>query len=83
MASMAFYIEFCCGNKLNDDRNVQEFYNAYKEENVCELVEKVLANKEFWGEDLTKLPGFKESVEENINYIRQYGAYENMKKCII
>lgn len=83
VASMAFYIEFCCGSKLNDDRNVQEFYNAYKEENVCELVEKVLANKEFWGEDLTKLPGFKESVEENINYIRQHGAYENMKKCII
>ncbi len=81
-ASMAYYIEFCCRAEINDDRNVEEFYNAHKEEDIGELVENVLANKEFWGEDLTMLSGFKEAVKEDISYIRQRGVYEHMKKCV-
>ena len=82
VASLAFYIEFCRGDKINDDRAVEEFYSEHKDTEMSELVALVLANKEFWGEDLTLIPELLETVVNDMLLIDECGAYELMKSCI-
>ena len=46
------------------------------------LVHEVCANTDFWGEDLTKLPGFETAVCGFLRQIREKGTYEVMKSLL-
>lgn len=97
-ASFAFYLAFYRGQELkedgfhavrgndeyiiNDDRAVLEFFNAHKQDDAAALTHAVCTNTDFWGEDLSKLPGFEESVAQTLKAIEENGTYEVMKACL-
>lgn len=97
-ASLAFYIRFYTGTKLEnghftgvrgsntyeikDDEAVLEFYNAHKEDSAAELVSAVLTNEDFWGEDLTKIAGLKEAVTKALELSIEEGTYAVMEQCL-
>lgn len=97
-ASFAFYIAFYNGQTLTDDglignrgtndyvikddRNILEFYAAHKEDSEKDLVHAVCTNETFWGEDLTKIPGFEMAVVQYLEKIKEKGTYEVMKSCL-
>ena len=94
-ASFAFYIAFYNGYALTeegltakrttneytvkDDRAVLEFYAAHKDDSVHDLVHAVCTNTDFWGEDLTLIPGFESAVCKYLTGIRENGTYDVMK----
>lgn len=75
--SMAALIAFYKGDlrdgyTLNDGAEVIEFFaNAWAGESV---VDTVLGNEVFWGEDLRQLPGFAEAVQSALDSIVSLGA---------
>lgn len=96
-ASLAFYIAFYRGTRLDeegltglrggeeytikDDRFILEFYYAHRDDGSRAIAEAVLANKDFWGEDLTGYDGLVEEVAADLQVIEEQGAYELMRRC--
>lgn len=96
-ASLACYIAFYRGVRLtadglvgvrgeeeytiSDDRSVLEFYDAHREDDAASIAQAVLANEEFWGEDLTAIDGLAQAVTEDLRVIETQGAYELMRSC--
>lgn len=97
-ASLAFYIAFYRGVRLSgdtligergaseypihDDRPILEFYYEHKDDSAESLAAAVLANTDFWGEDLTGVPGLFGEVTADLQVIEEKGAYELMKLCL-
>lgn len=67
---------------ISDDRSVLEFYYAHKDDSPRELVHAVCTNQDFWGKDLTQLPGFESEVTRILENIEAKGTYEEMKECL-
>lgn len=67
---------------ISDDRAVLEFYYAHKEDSAKDLVHAVCTNTEFWGKDLTEIPGFEAEVAAIVENIEAHGTYEEMKNCL-
>lgn len=67
---------------ISDDRSVLEFYYQHRDSSVKDLVHAVCTNKDFWGRDLTEIPGFEEAVISILEDIQATGTYEEMKKCL-
>lgn len=70
--------EYC----IKDDRSVLEFYMAHKEDDVAALTQAVLSNPDFWGRDLTKVPGLADAVAKDLETIHEKGAYALMKSLV-
>lgn len=68
--------------QLQDDAFVLEFFAANSGKAASELAGLVLANQEFWGEDLTQIPGLLDNVSENLAAIRDKGMREAMKAIL-
>lgn len=97
-ASFAFYMAFYTGLRLEedgliasrgtneytvkDDRDILEFYDAHKEDSIEDYVHAVCSNQNFWGEDLSLIPGFEAAVAAYLIAIEEKGAYEVMKSCL-
>ena len=67
---------------ISDDRSVLEFYYAHKDDSAKDLVHAVCTNINFWGKDLTEIPGFEEEVSRILKNIEEKGTYEEMKECL-
>jgi len=94
-ASFAFYIAFYHGTRLvekgliakrtgneyiiQDDRNILAFYAEHRDDSNKELVHAVMSNTGFWGQDLTLIPGFEDTVIRHLNTIQVKGTYEVMR----
>ena len=101
-ASLAFYIEFYRGTKLEDghftgvrnaagknneyeikdDLPILKFYDAHKNDSAEVLAKEVLSNTDFWGEDLTKIPGLLDAVTVAMKMSETEGTYAVMQKCL-
>lgn len=74
--------------EIKDDMPVLEFFKAQWSEydetaaGAEKLAKAVLANTEFWGEDLNNLPGFTKVVAEDLYSILTNGAAETIKTFI-
>ncbi len=95
-ASLAFYIAFYRGVRLEDqgliglrngqeyviqdDRSVLEFYYEHRNDSPAALARAVMSNTAFWGQDLTRVPGFERAVAESLEAVERDGAYEVMKR---
>lgn len=68
------------GNKylINDD-NAAWYAEKWALYEVPVLVQKVLSDTAFWGENLTKLPGFAEAVTNKLDSLIKTGAAAAMK----
>jgi tagaturonate reductase len=64
---------------ISDDPEVLDFYLAHRGDSGRTLAYEVCSNLRFWGEDLTKLPGFADFVANILNEIESKGAYEVLK----
>lgn len=67
---------------IKDDLPILQFYYDHRADDSAALVHAVCSNQDFWGEDLTKLPGFEDAVIKYLDKIREKGAYEVMKDCL-
>lgn len=97
-ASLAFYIAFYRIRKadadgyrgfrgeeeylIQDDPYILEFYNTHKDDEPSALVNAVLSNAQFWGEDLTEIPGLCEEVTADLKTAEGQGSYALMKECL-
>lgn len=69
---------------IKDDQYVLQFYLEHKDDSVEQLVDAVCSNEKMWGEDLRKIPGFKEQVIYFINDFETKGVYSvisELMKC--
>jgi len=64
---------------IQDDAAVLAFFLAHHEDACENLVNAVMTHTDFWGEDLTLLPGLEEAVCNHLARILSQGAYEAMK----
>lgn len=67
---------------ISDDKNVLEFFYAHKNDSNAELSKALSENSEFWGEDLSSLPGFVRTVTEILDQIDSYGSKYVMEQCL-
>lgn len=97
-ASFAFYLAFYQGVRQNgdgptglgqaeeytvkDDLAVLEFFRNHKDDSEADLTHAVCKNTEFWGEDLTLIPGFESAISHYLTVIHTKGTYEVMKSCL-
>jgi len=78
------------GNKYFGERNGVEyeikddsaeyFYTAWANDNPAKLVEEVMQNEELWDADLTKLPGFLQAVQEQVQDMITNGVLETISQ---
>lgn len=94
-ASFAFYLAFYRGQRLEDqgligerngadytiqdDRAVLEFYYIRRNDGNAAFAHAALSNADFWGQDLSRVPGLEQAVVEYLDQIGRDGAYSVMK----
>lgn len=67
---------------IKDDEAVLDFYLAHKDDDNQTLAHAVCSNCNFWGEDLSVIAGFEDTVAGYLDNIDAKGAYEVMKSCL-
>ena len=67
---------------VKDDLNVLKFYMERKDAKIEGLVHDVLSNVDFWGQDLTQIPGFESAVLQDMEVIQESGARKLMESMI-
>ncbi len=93
--SLAAYIKFYSGEKqadgsfvgrrgddtyeIKDDAFVIDFFAEARGLDNHTLARKVLANTQFWGEDLTAIKGLVDQVAADLDMIDKKGMYEAIK----
>lgn len=68
---------------VKDDKPILQFFYDHKDDDAASLTHAVCSNADFWGEDLSKIQGFEETVAGYLKAIKEKGAYEVMKECLI
>ena len=68
--------------EIKDDLPILKFYDAHKNDSAEVLAKEVLSNTDFWGEDLTKIPGLLDAVTEAMKMSETEGTYAVMQKCL-
>ncbi len=63
--------------EIKDSKDVLDFFSAVSSDE--DRVEKILANAEFWGEDLTKYAGVSDFCKKKTEEIKKYGVKEAMR----
>ncbi|HVK97589.1 MAG TPA: tagaturonate reductase [Flavisolibacter sp.] len=61
--------------EINDDM-AEKFYQRWNGLSTAAMVQDVLRDNGFWGEDLHALPGFKEAVTDRLNMMLHVGIKE-------
>ncbi|HEY4156193.1 MAG TPA: tagaturonate reductase, partial [Puia sp.] len=80
-ADNKYYGEFNGKSYIIDDETAGEFYAIWQEQSPDKLVADVLKNTALWGEDLSVLPGFQESVTGKLNSILRDGMRITMESA--
>jgi len=66
--------------QILDDGAVLEFFKINSGKPVAEYVHNVLANEDFWGQDLSKLDGVESLIVSYVDSIRTNGMRSTMEK---
>ncbi|MGN0387058.1 MAG: tagaturonate reductase [Lachnospiraceae bacterium] len=66
--------------QILDDEYVLKFFAENSGKTPAEYAHNVLSNTEFWGQDLSLLPGVEEAVIEYLSQIRESGMRAAMEK---
>ena len=66
----------------NDTKEVLEFFYDHKADSAEALTHAVLSRTDYWGMDLTAIPGLEAAVCEDLKLIQEKGAYEMMKRTL-
>lgn len=68
--------------QIKDDTEILQFFYNHRDDNTETYVRAVCKNQALWGEDLTLIPQFVQTVVKYVTDIRQKGVYFVMKECI-
>ena len=68
--------------EIRDEYAVLAFFAALDAQNIQALTDAACRRKDFWGMDLTEIPGFAEAVATYLANIRENGAFDAMKAVI-
>lgn len=77
-----YYGELNGESYLIQDDQAGVFYKRWAGLTTASLVDEVLGDTVFWGEDLQMLPGFAEAVKDKLNLIISNGAYEALEAVL-
>lgn len=66
--------------QILDDGAVLTFFAEHSQADTKEYVHAVLANTDFWGQDLSLLDGVEQTVTDDLNQIRACGMRQAMEK---
>ncbi len=66
--------------KIMDDAKVLEFFADNKDTDAQTITGRFLSNTDFWGQDLSALPGVWEAVTGYLTDIRDFGVREALKR---
>ena len=78
-----FYGDLNGESYLIQDELAEVFYKRWSGLTITSLVQEVLRDNAFWGEDLHALPGFHQSVVEKLNMILASGVKETLETLTI
>ena len=67
---------------ISDDPAVLQFFLEHRDAPACRLITDLCRNTDFWGEDLTELPGFLETALQAFRSIEEKGAWQTMRDCL-
>ncbi len=67
---------------IRDDRDICAYFAALPWEDTEKTIDTVLANVEFWGRDLTQIPGLAYKVSDFVSKIDEVGALEVMRSIL-
>ncbi|WP_299664985.1 tagaturonate reductase [uncultured Polaribacter sp.] len=84
-ALIAFYKGDRNGTKINlkDDAKVLDFFKkAWSDNNIDEVVERIISNTDFWGTDLTKVKGLQHEVTKYLEIISKKGMRTALKEFV-
>ena len=97
-AAFAFYLAFYHGRELTaeglrgqrpagsylikDDPAILEFFAGQKDASSEAYVDAVCRRLDFWGEDLSALPGFAAAVTQYLETIQRHGVLAVMQGCL-
>lgn len=59
--------------EIKDD-SAAYFYKIWQDNNAAQVVKEALSNETLWGTDLTKLPGFADTVQEQLQDMMSNGV---------
>ncbi len=65
--------------EIKDD-SAEYFYNAWNNNSAGKVVEEVMQNEELWDTDLTKLPGFMQTVKEQLQDMITNGVLQTISQ---
>jgi len=65
---------------LIEDEMASKYYSLWQNKTVDGLVKEILGDITFWGFDLSRLPGFQQSVANNLNSIISDGMKATLEK---
>ena len=65
--------------QILDDAAVLQFFAENSGKNAVEFAKAVLSNQDFWGRDLSALPGVLEAVSDYLSQIREKGMRQAVK----
>lgn len=77
----AFYGEWNGEFYLIDDEMAERFYKLWNTLSAEEVVKEVLKDEVFWGTDLSKFPGFQQTVTDNLNKIISQGMKSTLEQA--
>lgn len=66
---------------IRDDRPVLEFFAEHNAASNQELVHRLMKRSDFWGQDLTAIPGMEAAVNKLLAEIEGRGAHSVMAGC--
>lgn len=67
---------------ISDDRNALEFFFAHRNDSAETLVHAACLQTDFWGRDLTEIPGFEDKAIVFLNEIREKGCRHVMQRLL-
>jgi len=65
--------------KISDDKEAMKFFHNNADKPTAEYAALLAGNTAFWGEDLTKLPGFLETTIKNLESIEKNGMMKTIE----
>ena len=68
--------------EVKDERKVIDFYASHLEADAQTLVHDILNETDFFGRELSALPGFEEAAVYALKKIESSGMLNAMKECL-
>lgn len=65
--------------EIKDD-SAEYFYDVWNNNNSNKVAEVIMQNEELWGADLAKMPGFLQTVQEQLNEFQLRGVLNTISK---